>query len=143
MTRLPLRQRLPQQITDIRDVQINTCILLSNRTKCYGVKNGSRRAGTPWSCPSMLQEALVTEESDRSPNRCALMIRIRSRAVRFTTSTHCAALIGEPERTGYTDVWPLGTLPSITTVSSFPKDIRAVFTWTYQPTCAIISRKSR
>jgi predicted dehydrogenase len=41
-------------------------------------------------------------------------------------------LIGEPEGVLYTGIWPEGErAPSITTILSYPGDIRALYTWTY------------
>ncbi|MCC7449330.1 MAG: Gfo/Idh/MocA family oxidoreductase [Anaerolineae bacterium] len=43
-------------------------------------------------------------------------------------------LIGEPEGVLYTGVWPEGDkAPSITTILSYPNDVRALYTWTYLP----------
>jgi predicted dehydrogenase len=42
------------------------------------------------------------------------------------------ALIGEPERVLFTDVWPAdSTTPSVTTVLHHPGELRTVYTWTY------------
>jgi predicted dehydrogenase len=41
-------------------------------------------------------------------------------------------LIGEPEKVLYTDIWPVGEkLPSITTVLSYPNDLRVLYMWTF------------
>ena len=126
-------QQRVKEMSGIRYVQINT--LHPSEDQYWNISGVTRFSDVPQSVLQPLndeQERLITEAvGDISESlRFNYFDSILGSMVHDINALR--GLIGEPERVLYTDIWPVGEkLPSITTVLSYPNDLRVVYTWTY------------
>jgi predicted dehydrogenase len=126
-------QQLVKQMSDIHYVQINT--LHPSEDQYHNISGLTRFNDVPQSVLQPLideQEKLITEAIGKVSEslRFNYFDSILGSMVHDINALR--GLIGDPERVLYTDIWPAGEeLPSITTVLSYPTNIRVVYTWTY------------
>ena len=126
-------QQQAKQMSGIRYVQINT--LHPSEDQYWNISGVTRFSDVPQSVLQPLndeQERLITEAVGNIPEsiRFNYFDSILGSMVHDINALR--GLIGEPEKVLYTDIWPAGEkLPSITTILSYPNDIRVVYTWTF------------
>jgi predicted dehydrogenase len=126
-------QQLVKQMDDIRYVQINT--LHPSEDQYWNISGVTRFNDVPQNVLQPLideQEKLITEAVGNISEslRFNYVDSILGSMVHDINALR--GLIGEPERVLYTDIWPAGEkLPSITTVISYPRNTRVVYTWTF------------
>src|SRR5262245_9362091 len=126
-------QKVVKQMKGIRYVQINT---LHPSEDQYWNIHGVTRVGD---VPQKVLAPLLKQQDDlivEAIGKVSDTIRFVYFDVILGSLVHdinaLRGLIGEPEGVLYTDMWPEGEkAPSITTILSYPNDIRVVYTWTY------------
>jgi predicted dehydrogenase len=126
-------QQIVQQMSDIHYIQINT--LHPSEDQYHNISGVMRFNDIPAGVLQPLideQEKLITE----AIGNVAESLRFNYSDSILGSMVHdinaLRGLIGEPERVLYTDIWPADeNLPSITTILSYPSNIRVVYTWTY------------
>jgi predicted dehydrogenase len=126
-------QRIARDMTGIRYVQINT--LHPSEDQYWNIHGVTRFNDVPQDVIRPLidaQENLIVEAIGKVSDT----LRFVYFDVILGSMVHdinaLRGLIGEPEGVIYTDIWPEGErAPSITTILSYPGNIRALYTWTY------------
>jgi predicted dehydrogenase len=126
-------QQTLKQMSGIRYVQINT--LHPSEDQYWNISGVTRFSDVPQNVLQPLndeQERLITEAVGNISEslRFNYFDSILGSMVHDINAVR--GLIGEPLRVLFTDIWPIGEkLPSITTVLSYPNDVRVVYTWTF------------
>jgi len=126
-------QQAVSQMSGIRYVQINT--LHPSEDQYWNISGVTRFSDVPQSVLQPLndeQERLITEAVGNISEslRFNYFDSILGSMVHDINAVR--GLIGEPEKVMFTDIWPVGEkLPSITTVLSYPNDLRVLYTWTF------------
>jgi predicted dehydrogenase len=126
-------QRVAKTMQGIRYVQINT--LHPSEDQYWNIHGVARFNDIPQNVLQPLiaeQERLLTE----AVGSIADNLRFVYFDVILGSMVHdinaLRGLLGEPEGVLYTGLWPAQEkAPSITTILSYPNDIRVVYTWTY------------
>jgi predicted dehydrogenase len=126
-------QRAVKEMDGIRYIQINT--LHPAEDQYHNIFGVTRFNDIPQDVIKPLieqQEALITEAIGQVSD----VLRFVYFDVILGSMVHdvnaLRGLIGEPDGVHYTEMWPLDDkAPSITTVLSFPNNIRAVYSWTF------------
>jgi len=126
-------QRLVKQMQGIRYIQINT--LHPSEDQYWNIHGVTRFNDVPQEVLQPLlaaQEKLLTE----AVGNISEALRVVYYDVILGSMVHdinaLRGLVGEPDGVLYTGIWPEGDkLPSITTILSYPGDLRALYTWTY------------
>lgn len=126
-------QGLVRQMQPIRYVQINT---LHPAEDQYWNIHGVTRFNdvSPEALQPLLdaQEALLTEAVGNISETLRFIYFDAVLGSMVHDINALRGLIGEPQAVLYTDVWPENEkLPSITTILSYPEDVRVVYTWTF------------
>jgi predicted dehydrogenase len=126
-------QQVVKQMSDIHYVQMNT--LHPSEDQYWNISGVTRFNDVPQNVLQPLideQERLITEAVGNISESLRFNYPDSILGSMIHDINALRGLIGEPERVLYTDIWPAGEkLPSITTIISYPQNIRVVYTWTY------------
>jgi predicted dehydrogenase len=126
-------QQMVKQMSGIRYVQINT--LHPSEDQYWNISGVTRFSDVEQGVLQALndeQERLITEAVGNIPDslRFNYFDSILGSMVHDINALR--GLMGESAGVLYTDIWPVGEkLPSITTILSYPNDVRVVYTWTF------------